>query len=207
MAGTEIQVENLQAFRATSVLASGSSLVNSLEGLQSNMLVNGALCYISSTGDVFRWDPASTLAAVTNVVVLPSGQAPATPGRWVLDMPDGSVEQVSAAGVFGTQQDWVPGGDAALWDRAKVLLVSTGGGGDLIIGGLVAPLTPQSPRIKYIIKTTAADNVIISVTDGGSVPANQLVVAAGATTASASHEGWTAVYTGIWRLLGGVGVA
>lgn len=204
--GTELEAEGLQGFRVTSVLAGGSTLVNSLEGLNVPMLVNGALAYVSATGDVYRWNSASTLAAVGTVVVLPNGQAPATPGRWILETPGNSVESLAVTDT-GVQQNWVPGGNASDWDRARVLLLETGGGGDLTLGGLAAPLTPQSPRTKYILKTSADDNVIISVSDGGSAVANQLVVATGATTAGEIHEGWTAVYTNMWRLLGGVGVA
>lgn len=192
--GTELEVEGLQAYRATSVLAGGSSLVNSLEGINTSMLVNGAMCFVSATGDVYRWDPTSTLTAVGSVVVLPNGQAPGTPGRWILETLSGEDRTIIDVGVSGTQQNWLPGGDPSLWDRARILLTNTGGGGDLIIGGLVAPLTPQSPHVKRIVKSTSQDNIIISNDDGGSDIPNRGRAPTGGNTISATWSSFDAIY-------------
>lgn len=76
----------------------------------------------------------------------------------------------------GTQQDWVPDGDAEAFDRCTTLFVQTGGGGNLVIGGLAPPLRSTSRHRMQIVKVSAADDVILNDDDAGSAAAARIKV-------------------------------
>jgi len=208
MGGSQIRVEGLPAYRASTLRAAASTNANSLEaGFLPSTLTNGALCFVAENGAVYRWSDTSVAAAVDPVIVIPLGQGGGTPGRWILEYPPSGTNELAVTAT-GTQQDWIPGLDAGAWDMANVLLLQTGGGGNLVIGGLVAPLTSRSPRVKYLYKVTAADNIILSSEDAGSLDPNRLRVPVGATTADAIDESWCIVYADSrWRSAGAVGIA
>lgn len=106
----------------------------------------------------------------------------------------------------GTQQDWVPGGDAEAFDECRVLLLDTGGGGNLTIGGLAAPISSKSRRTLTVIKRTADDSIIASDDDGGSAVTNQIKVAAAGDTLTGIDTAWILNYAeSRWRVVSTLG--
>lgn len=84
MAGTQTQNEALVAFRVGTLIASGAGDINSLEaGFQANSLQNGARAYVVDVDAEYQWFDTSVAAAAPPDVILPLGQNPATPGRWL----------------------------------------------------------------------------------------------------------------------------
>lgn len=94
MAGTEIIVDGLPGFRASTLRAADSSPVNSLEGgFQVNTLQNGAVAFVVDQNGEYRWYANSLAAPVNPTVVIPLGQSLLVPGRWIL-VPNGGGDAV-----------------------------------------------------------------------------------------------------------------
>lgn len=94
MAGTEIIVEGLSGFRASTLRAADSSVVNSLEGgFQVSTLQNGAIAFVVDQNGEYRWYANSLAVPADPTVVIPLGQSTLVPGRWIL-VPNGGGDTV-----------------------------------------------------------------------------------------------------------------
>ena len=84
MAGTERMAEGLQMLRVSTVRASDSQIVNSLEGINIDTLTDGAVTYVEADDVEYRWFADSTELPSDPDVVLPLQLEIADPGRWIL---------------------------------------------------------------------------------------------------------------------------
>src|SRR5690606_22391413 len=85
MAGTGLAAEGLPSFRVSTLTAAASSAANSLEaGFATDTLTNGAVAYVVAEDDEYRWFATSTATPASPAVIIPLGQNPAVPGRWIL---------------------------------------------------------------------------------------------------------------------------
>lgn len=85
MAGTELVVEGLPNFRVGTLRAASSTAANSLEGgFEVSTLQNGSVAYVLDQSSEYRWIDTSVAAPSDPTVIIPLGQALATPGRWLL---------------------------------------------------------------------------------------------------------------------------
>ena len=88
MGGTQTQVEGLPSFRALTLRSASSSPENSLEagfvGIIAN-LQDRAICYVEDQDANYRWFEDSVAAPVDPDIIIPLGQALATPGRWIIE--------------------------------------------------------------------------------------------------------------------------
>ena len=113
MAGTQLVVEGLPNFRASTTYISESSEKGSLEGgFDTSTLQQGAICYVENVDAEYRWYSESTETPTVPGVVLPFRQLLGTPGRWVMitggggtgpQGPQGNAGAQGAQGSAGTQ--------------------------------------------------------------------------------------------------------
>lgn len=103
----------------------------------------------------------------------------------------------------GTVDDWVPGGDAAAWDRCTMLgLVHSAS--TLTINGLAAPLSRKSPHIKIVFRA-GIQNATIAHAAGTSAAANRIYRDAAIDTLATVGAGWILMYNDTlpgWQVLG-----
>ena len=84
MAGTQLQVEGLPSYYASTLLASSSTPQNSLEGLDVATLPNRSECWAEDVEALYQWNQGSTATPDGSTVILPLNQDVGTPGRWFL---------------------------------------------------------------------------------------------------------------------------
>lgn len=84
MAGSETIVEGLPGFRVGTLRAASSTPQNSLEaGFQIDTLQNGAVAFVWDQVQEYRWFANSLATPSDPTVVIPLGQNPIIPGRWI----------------------------------------------------------------------------------------------------------------------------
>jgi len=106
MAGSQVQVEGLTSYYATTLLAASSTPQNSLEGINVNTLPNRAQCWAEDVATTFQWNEASVAVPNGTTIILPLGQNVADPGRWLefagAQGPQGDQGATGAQGPQGT---------------------------------------------------------------------------------------------------------
>lgn len=88
MAGSRSLVQGAPGFVAElidGVNAGSADALRSLRGIDVRQVLDRATCFVRENSALYRWVEDSVLAPNGTTVVLPLGQAIATPGRWVLD--------------------------------------------------------------------------------------------------------------------------
>lgn len=78
------QVEGCPGYCADTLLSSSSSVLRSLEGVETRGLPQRSTCYVLETEQLYRWH-AESLASGFPTVVRPAAVEPTAPGRWLLD--------------------------------------------------------------------------------------------------------------------------
>lgn len=82
MSGTRDRVEGNVELIAESTYSSGSTPLNSLEGINISSLQDGATCFVRMGALSFRWFQDDT-SAPSPTVILPSQLTVSDPGRWI----------------------------------------------------------------------------------------------------------------------------
>lgn len=82
MSGTRDRVEGNVELIAESTYSSGSTPLNSLEGIDISSLQDGATCFVRTGALSFRWFQDDT-SAPSATVILPSQLTVSDPGRWI----------------------------------------------------------------------------------------------------------------------------
>lgn len=83
MAGTKEATESLPGYICESPLASGSTLQNSVEGVNTSVLQDKATCYSRSNNMAYRYLEDSLATPSGDDVILPADTLVGDPGRWI----------------------------------------------------------------------------------------------------------------------------
>jgi hypothetical protein len=176
MAGTKDRVEGLPGFGCQSILTTDAGgLINSLQGIDSSTLQDGALCYVRDTDAVYRFYDTSTAVHDGVTIVRPSDLTAGQAGRWLL-IEGGAVTNSRtagyaqflavdgvaltgpfAAGTFGTLD---PANFTAGPDNSADLTV-TPLAGRITYNGLTTKLVTVSVGVS--VELAAADRLTIAV--------------------------------------------
>ncbi len=96
MAGTKQATEGAQGFICNTV--TGGNALASIEGIDPNTLVDGAVAYARNTGGEYRWEDSSLAPASPPAVIIPLGQSESVAGRWlIISGSDSGVDSISSS--------------------------------------------------------------------------------------------------------------
>ena len=169
MAGTKTNTEgNVSLVCATEDIA-GSSVLNSIEGIDVSSIQDRATCYERSGGLLFRFFEDSMAAPAAGSVIKPTGILLANPGRWLLDSGGGGGGGVP----LPTIQNITSAGPTAITDSMNTLARVNFAGASNV--QLPAGTVGQLIRVKDV--SGDASNNPITVGTGGTLDgaASQLI--------------------------------
>jgi len=91
--------QSINHFVVETILSTTSSILKSLESIESIGIVDGSICYVKDIDENYRWDQTSTAIPNGSTVVLPTDRSLVYPGRWLLIVVGGSGEVNTATNV------------------------------------------------------------------------------------------------------------
>ncbi len=174
MAGTRERTEGLAVLACATEDIAGSSVFNSVEGIDITAIADGTLCYVHDEDLSFRWRQDSVAAPAPNMVILPAQLNITDSGRWLVLTSGGGIVatpgapnksvQFNEAGIFGGSPSFLFNEPAAGFGPYTVLQSST----------------TSDVGTGYVVKDSLGAYALALMFTEDPVPANNLTTIAGA---------------------------